>query len=114
MAGILRLMGATFTAAQALAAARAADDGVYATLLGRGRLEIGFYAPVGSDAQEPHARDEIYVIISGNGRFERAGESRVCGPGDALFVPAGEPHRFCDFSEDFAAWVIFSGGDGPA
>jgi mannose-6-phosphate isomerase-like protein (cupin superfamily) len=106
-------MGATFTAAQALAAARAADDGVYATLLGRGRLEIGFYAPVGSDAQEPHDRDEIYVIISGNSRFACQGESRVCGPGDALFVPAGEPHRFRDFSEDFTAWVIFSAGDEP-
>jgi uncharacterized RmlC-like cupin family protein len=106
-------MGATFTAARGLAAARAADDGVYATLLGHGRLEIGFYAPVGSDAQEPHARDEIYVVISGNSQFACQGESSVCGRGDALFVPAGEPHRFHDFSEDFAAWVIFSGGDEP-
>jgi mannose-6-phosphate isomerase-like protein (cupin superfamily) len=104
-------MGATFTPAQALAAARAADDGVYAVLLERGSLEIGFYSPVGTDAQAPHARDEVYVIIAGDGRFACNGELRVCAQGDALFVPAGEPHRFHDFSDDFAAWVIFLGQD---
>lgn len=107
-------MGEMFTAAQALAAARDADDGVYGTLLHRGRLELGFYAPVGSDEQQPHSRDEIYVLVSGSSRFACKGENRLCGPGDALFVPAGEPHRFYDFTDDFAAWVIFVGQAGGA
>jgi hypothetical protein len=29
-----------------------------------------------------------------------------------LFVAADQPHRFEDFSEDFAAWVFFYGPDG--
>ncbi len=42
-----------------------------------------------------------------------AGEDRVIfGPGDALFVPAGAVHRFEEFSEDFAAWVVFYGPEG--
>jgi mannose-6-phosphate isomerase-like protein (cupin superfamily) len=32
--------------------------------------------------------------------------------GDLLFVPAGETHRFEEFSDDFAAWVIFYGPEG--
>ena len=33
-------------------------------------------------------------------------------PGDMLFVPAGTVHRFEDFSDDFATWVIFYGPEG--
>jgi hypothetical protein len=29
-----------------------------------------------------------------------------------LFVPAGVEHRFEDFSDDFAVWVVFWGPDG--
>lgn len=101
-------MRSAFTPQAALAAARAADDGVYAVLLAHG-VEIGYYAPVGADVQAPHRRDEVYVVQSGRGRFEIAGASRDCAAGDALFVPAGVAHRFHDFSDDFAAWVVFCG-----
>jgi hypothetical protein len=33
-------------------------------------------------------------------------------PGTFVFVAAGQPHRFEDFSEDFAVWVAFYGPDG--
>ena len=33
-------------------------------------------------------------------------------PGEALFVPAGDTHRFEDFSDDFAVWVVFYGPKG--
>jgi mannose-6-phosphate isomerase-like protein (cupin superfamily) len=33
-------------------------------------------------------------------------------PGDALFVPAGAVHRFEDFSDDLAVWVVFWGPPG--
>jgi len=29
-----------------------------------------------------------------------------------LFVPAGVEHRFENFSDDFATWVIFYGPEG--
>ena len=68
-----------------------------------------WYAPRRVDHQAPHLRDEIYVVVSGEGWFMRAGERVPFTAGDALFVRAGVPHRFEDFSDDFAAWVIFAG-----
>lgn len=79
------------------------------TLFERGSLEIEIYAPRGHDPQTPHAQDEIYVVISGCGFFVNGEERHPFSPGDLLFVPAGVVHRFEDFSDDFAAWVIFYG-----
>jgi quercetin dioxygenase-like cupin family protein len=31
------------------------------------------------------------------------------GPGDLLWVPAGVVHRFKDFTDDLAVWVVFFG-----
>jgi hypothetical protein len=33
-------------------------------------------------------------------------------PGTLLFVAAGRPHRFEDFTADFATWVLFYGPEG--
>ncbi len=33
-------------------------------------------------------------------------------PGDVLFVPAKVAHRFEDFSNGFATWVMFYGPSG--
>ncbi len=77
-----------------------------------GTLSVEIYRPVGQDLQTPHRRDELYVVISGTGKFFCDGETAPFGPGDFLFVPAGVDHRFLDFSEDFATWVFFYGPDG--
>ena len=77
-----------------------------------GMLEIRWYAPHGVDPQTPHARDEAYVIVSGEGYFRCDGTLTPCRTGDFLFVPAHSEHRFEDFSEDFATWVIFYGPEG--
>lgn len=77
-------------------------------------LEIEIYQPVGYDPQQPHWCDEVYVVISGTGQFRNADERHPFKPGDLLFVPAGVEHRFEDFSEDFATWVIFLGSPGEA
>jgi mannose-6-phosphate isomerase-like protein (cupin superfamily) len=77
-----------------------------------GTLSVELYAPRGNDPQKPHTRDEVYVVIHGAGQF-RNGESRhPFGPGDLLFVPAGVVHRFEDFTDDLAVWVIFYGPEG--
>jgi mannose-6-phosphate isomerase-like protein (cupin superfamily) len=34
------------------------------------------------------------------------------GPGDVLFVPAHQEHRFEQFTEDLALWVLFYGPQG--
>ena len=77
-----------------------------------GSLEVELYQPRGTDPQSPHRRDESYVVVRGTGRFVDDGGSRPVGPGDFLFVPAGRGHRFEDFSDDFAVWVLFHGPDG--
>ncbi len=105
-------MASRFTADEALAAARTASDGIYGVVLNRRTLEIGYYAPVGSDKQTPHAQDEIYILHSGRAHFDLDGETQPCAAGDVIFVPAGVPHRFRDFSEGFGAWVVFFGPDG--
>lgn len=95
--------------------ARLDPDEPYSVALSRGSLELGFYSPIGVDTQGPHDQDEVYVIVSGTGRFENGDSSTDFGPGDAFFVPAGVPHRFLDFSDDTAMWVVFygpSGGEG--
>lgn len=93
----------------ALAQLPAPDGKRFAELFSRGDLVLEIYAPHGVDPQTPHSRDEIYIVASGSGRFFN-GESVVdVSSGDFLFVAARVEHRFSDFSEDFAVWVIFFG-----
>lgn len=101
--------------ADALDAVRQSDDRLYGVLLEHGTLELGYYRPKGSDLQQPHDRDELYIVISGTGVFECGGDRRPFEAGEALFVPAGIDHRFAEFSDDFGAWVVFygpAGGEG--
>jgi mannose-6-phosphate isomerase-like protein (cupin superfamily) len=77
-----------------------------------GSMLVEYYAPKVVDKQQPHSRDELYVIASGTGQFVRNGEVVFFSTGDVLFVPAGMEHRFQNFSEDFATWVIFYGESG--
>ncbi len=84
----------------------------YRLLFSHGTLEIEVYAPRGTDPQEPHDRDEVYVIISGSGYFLNGDERHAFNPGDMLFVPAAVVHRFEEFSDDFATWVMFYGPAG--
>ena len=84
----------------------------YTDLLTHGTMRVGLYALREHDPQQPHAQDEIYIVASGSGWFVREDQRVAFGPGDALFVAAGETHRFEDFSDDFGTWVIFYGPKG--
>ena len=77
-----------------------------------GTLEVELYAPRGHDPQQPHTRDEVYVVLAGEGTFFDGRSRRAFGPGDFIFVAAGVEHRFEDFSDDFAVWVMFYGPEG--
>ena len=80
-----------------------------ARLIEKQNFDVSLYKPDKTDPQTPHARDELYVIASGSGKFCCAGETDAFGTGDVLFVAAGVEHRFENFSADFSAWVIFFG-----
>jgi len=87
----------------------------YALGFEHGSMSLGFYAPVGSDPQNPHRRDEIYIVHSGTSTFVMDDERITLAAGDAVFVPAGTAHRFEGFNADFSTWVVFwgpAGGEG--
>jgi mannose-6-phosphate isomerase-like protein (cupin superfamily) len=84
----------------------------FAKVLGHGSMEVEIYAPRGRDAQAPHTRDELYVVVSGSGKFVNGAGRHEFGPGDVLFVPSGVEHRFEDFTDDLAVWVVFYGPEG--
>jgi mannose-6-phosphate isomerase-like protein (cupin superfamily) len=81
-------------------------------VLKHGSMWAGLYAPGASDPQQPHAQDEVYVVVQGSGTFVRGDESAAFGAGDLMFVPAGVSHRFENYTSDFAAWVVFWGPAG--
>lgn len=97
---------------EALDALPRKDGERFASLFRHGTLEIEIYAPRGHDPQTPHDQDEVYVVARGDGWFENDGSRQRFGAGDVLFVPAGKPHRFVEFSDDLAVWVIFYGPTG--
>lgn len=86
--------------------------GEFVTLFRHGTLAVEIYRPDRVDRQQTHSRDEIYVVISGSGWFVKGGERRPFQAGEMLFAPARVEHRFEDFTEDFATWVIFYGPEG--
>jgi len=94
----------------AQAAAHLSAESPFKTFFERGEeITVELYAPVGTDKQQPHERDELYIIASGHGTFSRGKELVTFEAGDLLYVPAHIPHRFETFSEDFKTWVIFYG-----
>jgi mannose-6-phosphate isomerase-like protein (cupin superfamily) len=100
------------TVPDALAALPGANGERWVVAFQRGSVQVEMYAPRGTDPQGPHTRDELYVVVSGSGQFLNGGARHPFGPGDLLFVPAGVVHRFEEFSQDFATWVIFYGPEG--
>jgi mannose-6-phosphate isomerase-like protein (cupin superfamily) len=81
-------------------------------IFAHGSLVVELYTPVGHDPQKPHVRDEIYFVARGRGHFYDGTRRHPVEPGSFMFVPAGQVHRFEDFSSDFAVWVAFYGPEG--
>ncbi|HVH78446.1 MAG TPA: cupin domain-containing protein [Stellaceae bacterium] len=74
-----------------------------------GDLELRLYAPKSRDPQTPHDRDELYIVARGHGSFRVGDKIEPFAPGALLYVAAHEVHRFENFSDDFATWVVFYG-----
>jgi mannose-6-phosphate isomerase-like protein (cupin superfamily) len=72
-------------------------------------LELGVYVLVAPepDRQQPHADDEVYVVLEGSGVLEVEGQSVPVGEGDAVFVEAGADHQFTAY-EHLSVLVIFA------
>ncbi len=72
-------------------------------------LEVGVYVLVApeADRQQPHADDEVYVVLEGGGQLQVEGTPLQLHEGEAAFVPAGADHRFSAY-EQLAVLVIFA------
>ena len=72
-------------------------------------LELGVYVLVAPepDRQQPHADDEVYVVLEGRGSLEIGGTAVPLTEGQAVFVPAGADHRFIGY-ENLTVLVIFA------
>ena len=81
-------------------------------LFRHGTLLVKWYAPRNVDLQQPHTRDEAYVVARGSGDFVYADGRVRFVAGDFLFAAAGVVHRFENFSSDLGLWVLFYGPEG--
>jgi mannose-6-phosphate isomerase-like protein (cupin superfamily) len=97
---------------EALARLPTPERKLFANVFKHGDLTVEIYAPHGTDPQQPHTRDEIYFVAHGEGLYLCGEVRQSFGTGDFLFAPAGAVHRFLDFSDDLAVWVIFFGPEG--
>ena len=87
----------------------AAGNGGYEIVHESPGLEIGVYVLVAPepDRQQPHANDEVYVVLEGSGALEVEGEQTRLREGEAIFVPAGADHRLVGY-ENLSVLVIFA------
>ena len=86
-----------------------ANGGGYEIVHASPGLEVGVYvlwAPE-PDHQQPHADNEVYVVLEGWGTLDVEGTSIPLEPGRAVFVPAGARHQFVGY-EQLSVLVIFA------
>lgn len=98
--------------ADALSDVPTPDGKRFATIFEHGTLLVEIYAPGGNDPQQPHTRDEVYFVASGTGEYVCGDTRTTFGPTDLLFAAAGVAHRFENFTDDLAVWVLFYGPEG--
>jgi mannose-6-phosphate isomerase-like protein (cupin superfamily) len=94
----------------ALEGRRAATGRPYLELVRVPALSVGLYTlEAGAvDSQQPHAEDEVYVVMTGRARITVGDETRDVGPGAVVYVAATVPHRFHDIAERLEILVVFA------
>ena len=61
-----------------------------------------------TDPQKPHSEDEVYYIISGQGRITVGQAECALKAGSVVYVKADEPHFFHNISEKLVILVLFA------
>lgn len=77
-----------------------------------GSMTLIFFAPEGVDYQSPHDQDELYFVTEGSGVIEIEGALHSFSPGAAIFVKAGQKHRFQGNLANIKMWAVFYGQKG--
>ncbi len=94
---------------EAVAGAKAAS-GYIGNVLRSELLSVGVYVlPAGgTDAQKPHAEDEVYYAVRGRARFRVGSEDHAVAPGALLFVAAKQAHHFRAIEEELVLVVFWA------
>ena len=73
-------------------------------------LSAGLYvlSAGATDRQKPHSEDEVYVVMSGRGRFRAGDEDREVGAGEVIYVRRGVEHRFHAVEAELRVLVLFA------
>ena len=85
-------------------------DAAYREFLRGPALSLGlFTADEGyGDVQDPHAQDEVYVVLEGSAVLTLDGEDRPLSVGSVAYVPRGVPHAFHRVSDGLRVLVVFA------
>ncbi len=94
---------------EAIATAKAAG-GYVGNVLRSELLSVGVYVlPAGgTDAQKPHAEDEVYYAVRGRAKFRVGSEDHPVAPGALLFVAAKQAHHFHEIEEELVLVVFWA------
>jgi mannose-6-phosphate isomerase-like protein (cupin superfamily) len=89
---------------------RDADGHGYVDFLASDLLSCGLAIwPKGvTDRQKPHAEDEVYYVVEGEGMIRVGDEDRTVKAGSLIFVAAGVEHRFHDIEADLRVLVFWA------
>jgi mannose-6-phosphate isomerase-like protein (cupin superfamily) len=94
---------------------QAEDDRSYFEFLRRRGMSVGLYTlPAGAqDQQHPHAADEMYFVLRGQGKLRVGDRDHPVRPGSVVSVDHGEDHHFFDITEDLQLLVVFAPPEDP-
>jgi mannose-6-phosphate isomerase-like protein (cupin superfamily) len=94
---------------EAIAGAKAAG-GYIANVMRSELLSVGVYVlPAGgTDAQKPHAEDEVYYAVRGRAKFRVGSEDHAVAPGALLFVAARQAHHFHEIEQELVLVVFWA------
>ena len=66
------------------------------------RLELGYYRypPNTKKHSHSHPEEQIVTVIKGKLGYCVAGETKILGPGEAVYIPANVEHNNWSFDEE--------------
>ena len=94
---------------------QAAAKQPYVEFLRRRGMSVGLYMlrAGGEDRQHPHASDEMYLVLRGQGTLRVGDQDQPVREGSVVSVDHGENHQFVDITEDLHLLVVFAPPDDP-
>ncbi|MEA2324319.1 MAG: hypothetical protein QOD81_4169 [Solirubrobacteraceae bacterium] len=99
-----------FETSELVAAQHRPGEHTYTDFFRREMLSLGMsvWPAGGEDTQQPHAEDEVYVVMAGRGQIRVAGEDRPVQAGSIVHVATGVQHRFHSVDEDLHVLVLWA------